>query len=120
MRQRQDRVNQADPQKQIIRPAVIQLRHILEIHAEEARDELERQKNSRHRRQDINRFFLGTLEIELGLLGEPLDVTQRSRDVVLELGDVLARVPARGDAVTEPLHSTPSLRASGTLGAHSI
>ena len=146
-KQRQDRVNRHDQQQEVVGAPVIQLRHIFEVHAEEARDELERQKNSRHRREDVDRFFLTCveikilrgvsvathpthwlistqlptpLEVELRLLRQTLDVAQRGRDVVLELGDVLARVPARGDTVTEPFHDTPSQRASGTLGAHSI
>ena len=64
-KQRQDRVNRHDQQKQIIRPAVVELGHILEVHAEEARDELERQKNSRHRREDVDRFFLTCVEIKI-------------------------------------------------------
>ena len=64
-RQSKDRVNQADPQQQIIRPAVVELGHIFKIHAEEARDELQRQKNGRHRREDVDRFFLTCAEIKI-------------------------------------------------------
>ena len=118
-RQRQDRVDQADPQQEVVGAPVVELGHILEVHAEEARDELERQEDGRHRREDVDRFFLTCveikilrgvsvathpthwlistqlptpLEVELRLLRQTLDVTQRGRDVVLELGDVLARI----------------------------